>query len=161
MGLNYPLDIDAWAAWQKKQNALRWAKTEAAGFFRRNRGNTQQGPASGRLYVRGSVPRVLIVLDSFSPTSCSALLEPLKYLSIIGLAIWCPNTNGTPAALAEYLTDEWEERSLSATELTKTLPGVRIVLSLGHYLQLGRAAYQHAHTVGAEYWVVQHGLLAL
>ena len=32
MGLNYPLDIDAWAAWQKKQNALRWAKTEAAGF---------------------------------------------------------------------------------------------------------------------------------
>ena len=27
MGLNYPLDIDAWAAWQKKQNALRWAKT--------------------------------------------------------------------------------------------------------------------------------------
>ena len=36
MGLNYPLDIDAWAAWQKKQNALRWAKTEAAGFFRRN-----------------------------------------------------------------------------------------------------------------------------
>ena len=41
MGLNYPLDIDAWAAWQKKQNALRWAKTEAAGFFRRNRGNTQ------------------------------------------------------------------------------------------------------------------------
>ena len=56
MGLNYPLDIDAWAAWQKKQNALRWAKTEAAGFFRRNRGNTQQGPASGRLYVRGSVP---------------------------------------------------------------------------------------------------------
>ena len=159
MGLNYPLDIDAWAAWQKKQNALRWAKTEAAGFFRRNRGNTQQGPASGRLYVRGSVPRVLIVLDSFSPTSCSALLEPLKYLSIIGLAIWCPNANGTPAALAEYLTDEWEERSLSATELTKTLPGVRIVLSLGHYLQLGRAAYQHAHTVGAEYWVVQHGLL--
>ena len=88
------------------------------------------------------MPRVLIVLDSFSPTSCSALLEPLKYLSIIGLAIWCPNTNGTPAALAEYLTDEWEERSLSATELTKTLPGVRIVLSLGHYLQLGRAAYQ-------------------
>ena len=159
MGLNYPLDIDAWAAWQKKQNALRWAKTEAAGFFRRNRGNTQQGPASGRLYVRGSVPRVLIVLDSFSPTSCSALLEPLKYLSIIGLAIWCPNTNGTPAALAEYLTDEWEERSLSATELTKTLPGVRIVLSLGHYLQLGRAAYQYAHTIGAEYWVVQHGLL--
>ena len=36
---------------------------------------------------------------------------------------------------------------------------MRIVLSLGHYLQLGRAAYQYAHTVGAEYWVVQHGLL--
>ena len=53
MGLNYPLDIDAWAAWQKKQNALRWAKTEAAGFFSRNRGNTQvfeglqQGAAAG------------------------------------------------------------------------------------------------------------------
>lgn len=29
MGLTYPIDIDAWAAWQKRQNTLRWAKTEA------------------------------------------------------------------------------------------------------------------------------------
>ena len=25
MGLNYPLDIDAWAAWQRRQNTLRCA----------------------------------------------------------------------------------------------------------------------------------------
>ena len=25
MGLTYPVDIDAWAAWQKRQNTLRWA----------------------------------------------------------------------------------------------------------------------------------------
>ena len=38
MGLNYPLDIDAWAAWQRRQNILRWAKSEARGTSARRRG---------------------------------------------------------------------------------------------------------------------------
>ena len=75
MGLTYPVDIDAWAAWQKRQNTLRWAKTEARQLVNRLRGGAaeQEGPVGGVLYTRGAVPRVLIVLDSFSPTSRGSL----------------------------------------------------------------------------------------
>lgn len=161
MGLNYPRDIDAWARWQKKQTALRWAKTEAQDFLHALHVGTAPGaPTTGRLYTRDAVPRVLIVLDSFSPTSCAALLEPLKHLSIVGIAIWCPATEAAPEALKKYLAaEEWEERDVAATDLGEALPGVRIVLSLGHYLPLGRAAYEYSREAGAEYWVIQHGLL--
>lgn len=169
MVLNYPVDIDAWAAWQKKQNTLRWAKTEAKGLLHKTRTTQQnQPPLTGKLYTRDAVPRVLIVLDSFSPTSRDALLEPLKYLSIVGIAIWCPiggaGEDSTNETLNPYLTGEWDSRQwqqqeVAAKDLGQALPAVRIVLSLGHYLPLGRAAHTYARAIGAEYWVVQHGLL--
>ena len=43
MGLTYPLDIDAWAAWQKRQNTLRWAKGEARSLIGRLRGVRRRG----------------------------------------------------------------------------------------------------------------------
>ena len=71
MGLSYPIDIDAWAAWQKRQNTLRWAKTEARQLVNRLRGSASEesAPVNGLLYTRGDQPQVLIVLDSFSPTT--------------------------------------------------------------------------------------------
>ena len=58
MGLTYPVDIDAWAAWQKRQNTLRWAKSEARALVGRLRAGAaeQEGPVGGVLYTRGAVP---------------------------------------------------------------------------------------------------------
>ena len=55
MGLSYPIDIDAWAAWQKRQNTLRWAKTEARQLVNRLRGSASEesAPVNGLLYTRG------------------------------------------------------------------------------------------------------------
>lgn len=165
MGLTYPVDIDAWAAWQKRQNTLRWAKTEARQLVNRLRGDAaeQEGPVGGVLYTRGAVPRVLIVLDSFSPTSRNSLLEPLKYLENVGVALWVPEDaseylNGQYAT-ERYDRDAWSEQEATGDQLQELLPGVRVVLSLGHYLARGAAAYEYARAIGAEYWVVQHGLL--
>ena len=83
MGLNYPVDLEAWHAWQQRQNTLRWVKGRAQNMVRARRGD-QQDMVSGVLYTRGAIPRVLIVLDSFSPTSRNALLEPLKHLEGVG-----------------------------------------------------------------------------
>ena len=165
MGLNYPLDIDAWAAWQRRQNTLRWAKSETRALVGRLRGGAaeQEGPVGGVLYTRGAVPRVLIVLDSFSPTSRNSLLEPLKYLENVGVALWVPEDaseylNGQYAT-ERYSRDAWSEQEVTGDQLQELLPGVRVVLSLGHYLARGAAAYEFSRAIGAEYWVVQHGLL--
>ena len=165
MGLTYPLDIDAWAAWQKRQNTLRWAKGEARSLIGRLRGGAaeQEAPVGGVLYTRGAVPRVLIVLDSFSPTSRNSLLEPLKYLENVGVALWVPEDaseylNGQYAT-ERYGRDAWTEQEVTGDQLQGLLPGVRVVLSLGHYLARGAAAYEYSRAIGAEYWVVQHGLL--
>ena len=165
MGLTYPLDIDAWVAWQKRQNTLRWAKGEARSLIGRLRGGAaeQEAPVGGVLYTRGAVPRVLIVLDSFSPTSRNSLLEPLKYLENVGVALWVPEDaseylNGQYAT-ERYGRDAWTEQEVTGDQLQGLLPGVRVVLSLGHYLARGAAAYEYSRAIGAEYWVVQHGLL--
>lgn len=166
MGLIYPIDIDAWAAWQKRQNTLRWAKTEARSLIGRLRGGgsvEQEGPVGGVLYTRGAVPRVLIVLDSFSPTSRNSLLEPLKHLENVGVALWVPEDaseylNGQYAT-ERYSRDAWTEQEVTGNQLQELLPGVRVVLSLGHYLARGAVAYEFSRAIGAEYWVVQHGLL--
>ncbi|OFK70864.1 RNA-binding protein [Rothia sp. HMSC065G12] len=162
MGLNYPVDLEAWHAWQQRQNTLRWVKGRAQNMVRARRG-AQQGMVSGVLYTRGAIPRVLIVLDSFSPTSRNALLEPLKHLEGVGVALWCPSDasaylNGQYAS-TRYSRKDWNAAPIRADELAEKLPGVRLVLSLGHYLPRGHAAYRFARERGIAYWVVQHGLL--
>ena len=153
MGLTYPLDIDAWAAWQKRQNTLRWAKGEARSLIGRLRGGAaeQEAPVGGVLYTRGAVPRVLIVLDSFSPTSRNSLLEPLKYLENVGVALWVPEDaseylNGQYAT-ERYGRDAWTEQEVTGDQLQGLLPGVRVVLSLGHYLARGAAAYEYSRAL--------------
>jgi len=166
MGLSYPIDIDAWAAWQKRQNTLRWAKTEARQLVNRLRGSASEesAPVNGLLSTRGDQPQVLIVLDSFSPTSRNSLLEPLKYLQNVDVALWVPEEGAFEHLNGQYATEPythqtWSTREISVQDLQSVLPAVRVVLSLGHYLARGAAAYEFSRAIGAEYWVVQHGLL--
>mgnify|MGYP006919501190 FL=1 len=94
-----------------------------------------------------------MVLDSLSPTSVGALLTPLAHLEV-SVAVWAPQR-----ALDFLPLCEWETREVSASELVHRLSGVRQVLSAGHYLPLGHAAYQKAEENGWKYCVVQHGLM--
>ena len=130
MGLNYPVDLEAWHAWQQRQNTLRWVKGRAQNMVCARRG-AQQDMVSGVLYTRGAIPRVLIVLDSFSPTSRNALLEPLKHLEGVGVALWCPSDaseylNGQYAS-TRYSRKDWTATPIHADELAEKLPGVRLV----------------------------------
>ena len=103
MGLTYPVDIDAWAAWQKRQNTLRWAKSEAARFLGRLRAGAaeQEGTRRRRaVHPRCRTPRARSLLDSFSPTNRNAILEPLKHLGCCAM-LPC----GFPRTLASTWTD--------------------------------------------------------
>lgn len=162
--LKYPLDLDAWQAWQRRQKKLKWAKYKLNSLldFARSR-TVAEEPVRGFLYTRGAKPQVLIVMDSFSPTNRNAILEPLKHLDAVDIALWVPEDASEyldgQYASARYSRKDWSEQEISGDELTSLLPDVRIVLSAAQFLGRGAAAYEFSRAIGAEYWMVQHGLL--
>ena len=162
--LKYPLDLDAWQAWQRRQKKLKWAKYKLNSLLDSARSRTvAEEPVRGLLYTRGTKPQVLIVMDSFSPTNRNAILEPLKYLDVVDVALWVPEDASEyldgQYASERYSRKDWSEQEISGDELKSLLPDVRIVLSAAQFLGRGAAAYEFSRAIGAEYWMVQHGLL--
>lgn len=162
--LKYPLDLDAWQAWQRRQKKLKWAKYKLNLLLDSARSRTvAEEPVRGLLYTRGTKPQVLIVMDSFSPTNRNAILEPLKYLDAVDVALWVPEDASEyldgQYASARYSRKDWSEQEISGDELKSLLPDIRIVLSAAQFLGRGAAAYEFSRAIGAEYWMVQHGLL--
>ena len=162
--LKYPLDLDAWQAWQRRQKKLKWAKYKLNSLLASARSRTvAEEPVHGLLYTRGTKPQVLIVMDSFSPTNRNAILEPLKHLDAVDVALWVPEDASEyldgQYASERYSRKDWSEQEISGDELMRLLPDIRIVLSAAQFLGRGAAAYEYARAIGAEYWMVQHGLL--
>ena len=162
--LKYPLDLDAWQEWQRRQKKLKWAKYKLNSLLDSARSRTvAEEPVRGLLYTRGTKPQVLIVMDSFSPTNRNAILEPLKYLDAVDVALWVPEDASEyldgQYASERYSRKDWSEQEISGDELKSLLPDVRIVLSAAQFLGRGAAAYEFSRAIGAEYWMVQHGLL--
>lgn len=162
--LKYPLDLDAWQAWQRRQKKLKWAKYKLNSLLDSARSRTvAEESVRGLLYTRGAKPQVLIIMDSFSPTNRNAILEPLKHLDAIDVALWVPEDASEyldgQYASARYSRKDWSEQEISGDELMSLLPDVRIVLSAAQFLGRGAAAYEFSRAIGAEYWMVQHGLL--
>ncbi|WP_311647339.1 RNA-binding protein [Rothia mucilaginosa] len=162
--LKYPLDLDAWQAWQRRQKKLKWAKYKLNSLLDSARSRTvAEEPVRGLLYTRGTKPQVLIVMDSFSPTNRNAILEPLKYLDAVDVALWVPEDASEyldgQYASERYSRKDWSKQEISGDELKSLLPDVRIVLSAAQFLGRGAAAYEFSRAIGAEYWMVQHGLL--
>ena len=162
--LKYPLDLDAWQAWQRRQKKLKWAKYKLKALLDSARSRTiAEEPVHGLLYTRGTKPQVLIVMDSFSPTNRNAILEPLKHLDAVDVALWVPEDASEyldgQYASEHYSRKDWTEQEISGDELMRLLPDVRIVLSAAQFLGRGAVAYEFSRAIGAEYWMVQHGLL--
>ena len=162
--LKYPLDLDAWQAWQRRQKKLKWAKYKLKALLDSARSRTiAEEPVHGLLYTRGTKPQVLIVMDSFSPTNRNAILEPLKHLDAVDVALWVPEDASEyldgQYASEHYSRKDWIEQEISGDELMRLLPDIRIVLSAAQFLSRGAVAYEFSRAIGAEYWMVQHGLL--
>ena len=162
--LKYPLDLDAWQAWQRRQKKLKWAKYKLNSLLDSARSRTvAEESVRGLLYTRGAKPQVLIVMDSFSPTNRNAILEPLKHLNAVDVALWVPEDASEyldgQYASEHYSRKDWTEQEISGDELMRLLPDIRIVLSAAQFLSRGAVAYEFSRAIGAEYWMVQHGLL--
>lgn len=146
MGLNHPTDLAAWQRWQQSQHLLRRLRHAV----RPGAGSTT--PDRLVLTTYDVEPRLLVALDSSSPTSFAALVEPLSHLDL-PLAVLSP---GPPPDLTGRapLT-----RQAVGTDLPPVLRGLGGVLSLGHYLPRGAVAHTWARALGATSLVAQHGAL--
>lgn len=155
-GLVYPYDLDAWRAWQRNADLVRRVKAQAKSFpFLASPALAEeQEEAVGRLYIRGGNPRVLSVLGSASPTSLSSFIRPLEFMPATDVAIWAPT-----GVCFELPDGEWEQLTVPESELGRSLPNLAVVLASGHYLVGDAAAYRLASARGAQFVVVQHGLL--
>lgn len=162
MGLKYPSDLSAWQKWQASSKPERLAKEKlelATGFLAGLVGGTDSvqetlEPLAGVLHTRGEEPQLLVVLDSTSPTSLKALVEPLKHLVNQGTAVWAPQD------VSDLLPGEtWETQPVIEQELGEKLPELKICLALGHFLPWSAAAYRLTQEKGLRFIVAQHGLL--
>lgn len=138
MGVIHPQDLAAWQRWHEGRRPM---PMRALGALRHRLRPVEPDP--GIVWVRGTEPAVLAVLESGSITSRLALLEPLKHLA--SAAVLAPRGLDVPG--------------FGATELALADLAPRRILAAGHYLPLGAQAYAWSRRTRSEFWVVQHGLL--
>ena len=143
MGLIEPLDLDAWRRWQASRHRLRRL---------RHRWTTST-PEQLVLTTFGDEPRLLVAIDSGSPTSNAALLEPLRHLKM-SYAVLSAQASISVEHL-ESSTSQW----LDDDNLPSALRSIRAVSSLGHYMRCGAVAHQWSQQLAVPYLVTQHGAL--
>lgn len=144
MGLIHADDLPAWRRWQQSQHRLRQVRHAV-------RPGPGPQPEHFVLTTYDPEPRLLVALDSSSPTSHAALVEPLARLEL-PVAVLSPGP--TPDLGRPPLT----QQDVGA-DLPGALRGVAAVVSLGHYLPRGELAHHWARGLRAQSVVVQHGAL--
>lgn len=153
-GLTHPRDLEAWHRWQLERQPWRRRVRKLAGVLADiARPSTRPGEV---VVTRGGTgpTRVLVVLDSRSTSTVSALVNPLEHLDLAGVTVL--SSEPVRDLLPTWV---WRESSgLVYDDLPRLAAGAPAVLSTGHYLPLGRAA-RDAVTDPARFVTVQHGLL--
>lgn len=134
MGLEHPVDLDAWRQAHRHRSWRFW------------RDNTP----SGLLLTAGPDPDILVAVDNASATSRAALIDVIGHVPPERVAVLAG------ADLRPHLpTATWQSKPWSPQV---TLPTVATVL-VTHAVFLGQYAAEHAAHTGARLLVIQHGIL--
>ncbi len=144
MALRHPVDLGAWQRWDARRHLLRRIKAAIR----------TERPAQGAIWLatRGADAPVVAVLESRAASSVQALIAPLAHTQ--SGAVYAP-FDPTP----HLPGDGWVSRQVDAVVLARHVPLSHTVMSAGHFLPLGAAAYEQAIQLGLRFVVVQHGLL--
>lgn len=149
--LNHPLDLAAWQRGQRATLPLGRRARGALASLRRRPPTVEVATRAGDAGPAG----VLVVLDALTATSRLALLEPARMLPAEGTVVV-----GPPGLGAHLRQEDWRVTHEPAVSALRRLLGDRtVVLSTGHYLELGSLAHDVAAEHGARFVTVQHGLL--
>lgn len=165
-GLIHPSSLERWQEWQTTRHRARQVKHAVTGALRSRRGPTQLPVLvlHSRAGDETDAARLLIGLDSASPTSRSSLLTALPYLRI-GVDVLSPAGVDLPELAGPEWTHERIEPATTADEQRRRLAVVLdkreigALLTLGQHLEAGRAAHEWALATDTPSAVVQHGAL--
>ena len=156
MALIHPRSLERWQEWQTSRHRARQLKHAVTGAIRSRRGDAPSQP-SLVLHSRDGAEtggRILIAVDSASPTSRISLLTALPYLSS-AVDVLAP----AEVELPELAGGEWTRQIVASPREVLDARDISSVLSLGWHLHVGRLAHSWAleHDIPAA--VVQHGAL--
>jgi hypothetical protein len=143
MGLIEPRDLAAWQRWQESRHRLR----------RLRHGLLSSAPEPVVLTTYGAEPRLLVAVDSGSPTSRAALLEPLRHLDV-PIALLSPGPPPDIPGLMAVTTMPVIDRALP-----RELGAIKAAASLGHYMARGQVAHRWSRQLDVPHFVAQHGAL--
>ena len=152
VSLHHPTDLDAW------HDSIAANRSSLRTFRNHFRSPPDPEPATLLLpggSAGGSVD-VLIVIEAPTASQLAALLAPMRFLAAERVAIL------TTRESSQRLPLDPAPTSLAVTDhhdLVSALPGLRSVLTYGHYMRLGAIAEIAARAVGATSFVAQHGIL--
>ena len=165
MALIHSTSLERWQEWERSHHRARRAKHAVVGMLSRRRGGASSSAAgddSGLLLHRRPGPsddaadvgsgRILIAVDSATPTSRAALLTALPYLRS-GLDILAPASLDLPE------TRGWEREEVVDVPSQLRERNLETVVSLGQHLRAGFEAHHFARYAGIRSVVVQHGVL--
>lgn len=152
MGLSHPRDLDAWRSWQAGQQST---PARAAGLARSALAAVRARTAPTLvLTTTSATPRVLVCLESRSPTSVLALLSPLAHLPLDHVAVLSPMPIRDLMPDGPWIQDEDDAGDL----ISRITREDGVVLSTGNYLPVGGTAYDVSQK-DSRFVTVQHGLL--
>lgn len=151
VSLNHPTDL---AAWHVSMGAGRHPIRNLP-----NRVRSRRGPApAGLMLPPGSAAHVdiLIVIESPTASQLASLVAPIRFLAPERVALLTTAESRhrlqlDPSSTWVTITDH--------QDLSGALPGLRSVLTYGHYMRLGAIADITAREVGATSFVAQHGII--
>lgn len=148
MGLNHPVDLAAWSAWQRRQQHL----------TRRVKARLRpSGPARGSLWTIGhGSPKLVAVADALTPTIRAAIVEPALRVAAADVPVAVLASEGIDLRATGFT---WARNGLAADLLSQHGQEANAALSLGPYLALGAASFDWCKPRSSTYVTVQHGLL--
>ncbi|WP_392545002.1 RNA-binding protein [Oryzobacter telluris] len=153
-GLTHPRDLEAWDRWHHGHQPLARRLRRTVSVLRDIA--RPDGRAGEVVVTRGGpTTRLVVLLESRSPTSVLALLAPLRDLaSLEGVVVV------SPVPVRDLLPPwVWQEsRFLSHDAVPRLVREGEVALSTGHFLPLGRLG-REAVADPERFVTVQHGLM--
>lgn len=163
MALIHSTSLERWQEWERSHHRARRAKHLLADLVSRRRGGVGAEDADAGLVLhRRPDPttrpadvgegRILVAVDSATPTSRASLLTILPYLRS-GLDVLAPADVQLPEVHG------WEHEEVTDVPAQLRERNLETVVSLGQHLRAGFEAHHFARYAGIRSVVVQHGAL--
>ncbi|MGL5826470.1 MAG: hypothetical protein ACRCYU_16910 [Nocardioides sp.] len=145
MGLLHPDDLSAW----RRARGARPALGRLAVGLR----ELTHDPRF-ELFIGGSVPTLLVALESTSVANRTAVLPPLRHVDMTKVAILAPF--GAGPVLPQH---PWDTKILFPEELPRYFDRMNAVLATSNHTDVGASAYDFSQAVNCPFYLVQSTLI--